>query len=99
MDLHITYNFFAICFLFLRFFFHSYARHLLWHPMLAQLVTSKEFPSLLCSYQDQKQKVQWQLAKKKKKKKVGEEARYVETLQLLPLPQYSLEENKERRYK
>ena len=37
--------------------------------MLAQLVTSKEFPSLLCSYQDQKQKVQWQLAKKKKKKK------------------------------
>ena len=66
--------------------------------MLAQLVTSKEFPSLLCSYQDQKQKVQWQLAKKKKKK-MGEEARYVETLQLLPLPQYSLEENKERRYK
>lgn len=65
--------------------------------MLAQLVTSKEFPSLLCSYQDQKQKVQWQLAKKKKK--MGEEARYVETLQLLPLPQYSLEENKERRYK
>lgn len=64
--------------------------------MLAQLVTSKEFPSLLCSYQDQKQKVQWQLAKKKK---MGEEARYVETLQLLPLPQYSLEENKERRYK